>query len=46
MMPKWKIRRPNILGCWDVEGWVKYEINNLIYEYRYKNGGYSKKEGQ
>ena len=45
-MPKFIFRPPNIHGNWYVEGWVKYEIHDKMYEYREINGGRTKKIGQ
>lgn len=46
MNPKWTIRKPNILGLWEAEGYVRYELQDRIFEYRYKNKGRSKKESE
>lgn len=43
MYPKWILKKPSILGFWQAEGYVRYEIKEKIYEYRYKNRGRSKK---
>lgn len=31
MTPKWIIKRPNILGYWEAEGYIRYELKEKIY---------------
>ena len=44
--PVWAIRPPNNQGYWQVEGCLRYEINDSLFEYRFQGQGKSKKEGE
>lgn len=46
MQPRWIISSSSTLGMWQVEGFVRYEMQDKFYEYRFRAMGRNKKEGE
>lgn len=44
MTPQWQVKPPNNMNYWEVEGYVRFELNSKIYECRYKNKGENKRD--